>query len=238
MTLSKSNMKSIQVLTEAIKAVPAVKYALGVAGVAAAVAIVAGLINDVTIAVLGTVIMMSLMFVLVIFAHFVKNAASHYKPLAIFMSWAVVILTTGTSFLIFTGFFFSWPRPLDAYVRVTPVPDPSISPGISPSPQATKIITVETTSEPSRNPKLTSSEVKVQELIVSLLVPSDMSDARVIVNGSPARVVDRLPTWILIKVKPQKENTVIRLIGKRECSPIEQIVSGDQKKYELTINCP
>ena len=47
-------------LKEAIRAVPAVKYAMGVGGVAAVVAIVAGLKIDYRVAVFGTVILVPL----------------------------------------------------------------------------------------------------------------------------------------------------------------------------------
>jgi len=63
-------------LKEAIKAVPAVKYALGVGGIAAVVAIIAGFHLDYRVAVFGTVIVFALMFVLLVFARSVGMAGS------------------------------------------------------------------------------------------------------------------------------------------------------------------
>jgi hypothetical protein len=57
----------VEVLKRPTKAVPAVKYALGIAGIVAAIAIVAGFRINFRIAVFGTVIMFVLMTVLVVF---------------------------------------------------------------------------------------------------------------------------------------------------------------------------
>lgn len=61
---SASPVTALSILKEAIKAVPAVRFALGVAGIAAAVAIVYGLISDLRVAVLGPILMFGLMIVL------------------------------------------------------------------------------------------------------------------------------------------------------------------------------
>lgn len=124
-----------------MKAVPAVKYALGVAGVAAAVAIIEGFKVDYKVAVLGTVIMFGLMFVLVIFSDFSRTSKPSLKPLSLTLAWTFAVLLVATSLFIFTGFFFSWPRPLDEIAdRVTgsrtasPTLTPSPSPDVQPSP--------------------------------------------------------------------------------------------------------
>jgi hypothetical protein len=103
----------LNVLREAIRAVPAVKYALGVAGIAAAVSIVAGFRINLRVAVLGVVIMLGLMTVLVIFSSFARSGIASLKQLGLILAWPFVFLTVATAFFIFTGFFFSWPRPLD-----------------------------------------------------------------------------------------------------------------------------
>ncbi|MGA9996378.1 MAG: TIR domain-containing protein [Pyrinomonadaceae bacterium] len=119
-----SSISPIKILREAIRAVPAVKYALGVAGMAAAVAIVAGFSIDYKVAIFGTIIMSGLMFGLVLFSSFARQGAASLKPLALALAWTFVLLISATSFCIFTGFFFSWPRPLEVYVGGSPSPPP------------------------------------------------------------------------------------------------------------------
>lgn len=106
-----------KLVKDGIKAVPAVRYALGVAAIAAVIAIVSGFIKDYRIAVLGTIVMLALMSALVVFSSLARTAAKDVRPLALLLAWASVILIIATSVLIFTGFFFSWPRPLDRYVE-------------------------------------------------------------------------------------------------------------------------
>jgi hypothetical protein len=123
----------LNLLREAIKAIPAVKYALGVAGVAAAVALIAGFRIDYKVAVFGTIIMFVLMFVLVIFSWFSKHAGHGARPLAFTLAWLFVMLIGITSTLLVSSFFFQWPRPLENYVVKDPI-TPSSSPSSTPVP--------------------------------------------------------------------------------------------------------
>ena len=115
------------ILKNAIEAVPAVKYASGVAGIAAAVALVAGLITNYKIAVFGIILMLGLMTVLVVFSSLAQAAPGDIRILALLLAWAFVILIIATSSFIFTGFFFHWPRPLESYVEPKPTPPPPSS---------------------------------------------------------------------------------------------------------------
>lgn len=101
------------VLKDAIKAVPAVKYALGIAGIAAAVAIVAGFNIDKSIAILGIVIILILMVVLALFARLVgKPNYLNVRPQLTFFTWASMLLTVATAALVITSYFWEWPRPI------------------------------------------------------------------------------------------------------------------------------
>ena len=129
----------LRILKEAIKAVPAVKYALGVAGIAVVVALVAGFGIDYRVAVLGISIMLVLMFALVLFSRFSKYGPKDVRPLAFTLAWASVFLIIGVALLLFTSFFFRWPLNLEQYSsanHLSPTTDLSnASP--SPSPFAT-----------------------------------------------------------------------------------------------------
>src|SRR4051812_49204089 len=87
------NFQPYRILREAIRAVPAVKYALGVAGIVAAVAIVAAFGLDLRIAAFGTIITFVLMVVLVVFAKFSTTAPRHFLVPILVMMWSFLILT-------------------------------------------------------------------------------------------------------------------------------------------------
>jgi uncharacterized membrane protein YkgB len=74
------------ILNNAIRAVPAVKFALGVAGIAAAVALVAGL-TDYRVAVFGVVLMFGFMTVLVVFSTLARTPGG-LGTLALVLAWA------------------------------------------------------------------------------------------------------------------------------------------------------
>ncbi len=106
----------ISILKNAQKSVPAVKYAAGISGVAAVVAIVAGFQIDYRIAVFGTIIVLGLMFVLVIFSVLAAQAGSAIVTLSLFSAWSFTLLTITASLFLLTSYFFSWPKPLASYV--------------------------------------------------------------------------------------------------------------------------
>jgi hypothetical protein len=96
-------------LRDAIRAVPAMKYALAVAGLGAVVAIVLGLRLSPQVAVFGALIVLGLMFILVIFTGYASQGRSALAgPAAVlvwFYTFAVIIATA----LFMTNHFFNWP---------------------------------------------------------------------------------------------------------------------------------
>jgi hypothetical protein len=106
-----------RVLTDAIAAVPAVKYASGIAGIAAAIAIVGSFKLGLPVAALGTVVMLGLMTALLLFA----RAAGAGQPTevqgpnilegpAVLMVWVFTLLTCATGVMIFSVTFFGKPH--------------------------------------------------------------------------------------------------------------------------------
>jgi hypothetical protein len=171
-TAAASSPGPAEILRQAIRAVPAVKFALGVAGIAAAVTIVAGFSVDYKVAVLGTIIMFGLMFGLVLFSSFASKSTDAIKPLALFLAWTFVILISATSLCIFTSFFFDFPRPLEAYVRPGPTPLPSPLPGPTPqpSPISTAVPSQTPKPEPSPTPTITTQD---PALVITEVPPYD-----------------------------------------------------------------
>lgn len=105
------DLSPFQLLQEAIKADPDVKNALGIAGVASVVTIIAGFKIDYRIAVFGTIIMIALMVLLLIFS----NAASARNKRALrlpslVVTWSFLLLALFSATLLATSFFFSWPQ--------------------------------------------------------------------------------------------------------------------------------
>ena len=102
----------LRIIRESIKAVPAMKYALAVAGILAVVALVGAFKLSPQMAVLGAVVTLVLMVAMVVFARLTTTAPRHFFLPVQVMMWAFLVVTVGTAFLLFTSAFFHWPRGL------------------------------------------------------------------------------------------------------------------------------
>jgi hypothetical protein len=102
-----------------LKAVPALRYALGVLGMVSAIAIIKGFGVDFRAAVFGTVIMLVLMVALVVFAALTKVPGAHLRPAAVVLMWSLLAITILTAVLLFTSFFFAFPKGLLDLLRIT-----------------------------------------------------------------------------------------------------------------------
>lgn len=129
------------VLTDAIRAVPSLKYGLGVAGVVAAGMMALGLANDrPQLAVLTFVFVLAGMFLLAIFV----SAAMHLtgemltRPLLVIV-WALTLIFVGLVLAFFSGFVFGKPEAIARFVGVVPasVREPGNAGGASNKPPAT-----------------------------------------------------------------------------------------------------
>jgi hypothetical protein len=123
----------MNILREAIKAVPQLKWALGVLGLVAAVAIVASFKISFRVAFIGAVIMLVLMVALVVFAA-LTSAKGALRIAATVMMFAFLTLIIATATFLFTSVFFKWPLDLQDWVTgtkrpvLTPTPTPTPSP--------------------------------------------------------------------------------------------------------------
>lgn len=102
----------LRIVRESIKAVPAMKYALAVAGLLAVVALVGAFKVSPQMAVLGALVTLVLMVAMVVFARLTTTAPRHFFLPAQIMMWAFLGLTIATACLLFTSAFFQWPRGL------------------------------------------------------------------------------------------------------------------------------
>jgi hypothetical protein len=98
----------IGVLKDAIRAVPAVRYALGVAGVIAVIAIVKAFGIDFRIAFFGFILILALMVLLVLFARLTGATGWITLPVKV-LTWSLLLLTIAAAVLFFTSVFFGTP---------------------------------------------------------------------------------------------------------------------------------
>jgi len=110
-------LQPYRILQDAIQAVPAVKYALGVAGIVAAVAIVTSFGIDLRIAGFGAVITFVLMVALVVFAKISKTPSGDLVVPARVMMWSFLVLLIATAVLLFSSVFFRWPIDLQEWLK-------------------------------------------------------------------------------------------------------------------------
>lgn len=103
----------LNLLKQAIIAVPSLRYALGIVGIIAAVALIRLLEVNYLIAIIGAIIMIILMVLLVIFDHISKQPSSEFKLPALVLIWFVLIIIIITIVIFFTSVFFRWPLDLN-----------------------------------------------------------------------------------------------------------------------------
>jgi hypothetical protein len=113
------DISPLSVLRQAIVAVPAVKWALGVGGVLATVALVYTFNLNPRAAFIGLLLMFIFMGILVIFARAsALRSGATYWPAMVF-TWFVLIMFMATSASLFTSMFFSKPLDLQSWLTGT-----------------------------------------------------------------------------------------------------------------------
>jgi hypothetical protein len=114
------------ILEKAVKKVPSVKYALGVAGVVSAVAIIAGFKIDWRVAAFGTVVMFVFMTVLTIFSASARLKGPNMVLPATILVWFSLVLFIAVASCLFTWIVADWPSGLatilDAGLRPNATP--------------------------------------------------------------------------------------------------------------------
>jgi hypothetical protein len=103
-------------LKQAMSHVPALKYALGIVGITAAIALIRIFFIDLRLALIAIIIMLLLMTVLFLFARLTSMAREELRPLLLFLSWSSLLLTLGTVTVLLTSVFFKWPADLQYWL--------------------------------------------------------------------------------------------------------------------------
>jgi hypothetical protein len=110
-------MNPFNILQEAIKAVPSLKYALAVTGIFAVIAIISSFSVDYRIAIFGIFVIIILMIIMVIFARISAAPSRTYAVPALVMTWFSLLLFMATSLLLFTSVFFKIPLDLKSLLK-------------------------------------------------------------------------------------------------------------------------
>ena len=110
--------RAMQLLREATKAVPAVKYAVGIAGVMAAFALATALFSTPQAAVVGALMMLILMVLLLLFAASAALKRGALRRPALAMAWAILVLFIGSATLVVTSVFFDKPKSFPELVEI------------------------------------------------------------------------------------------------------------------------
>lgn len=108
-------------MKDAVRAVPAIKFALGIAGILSVIAIVKIWRLELNVAVYGTVIMLILMTALVVFARVYKGASTDLRTPALVLTWFSLVLVMSAGMMMFTSVFFRWPLDLRLWIDPRPV---------------------------------------------------------------------------------------------------------------------
>lgn len=131
----KGSLNPLTILKDAIKAVPAMKYALAVLGLVAVVAIVSLWRVKYEVAIFGAVIILALMVPVLVFAKLTKVAPKYFLGPARAFMWAFVILTIVAGTCLFTAAAFRQPAALYELIfskSGRPGPEPEPQPKSSP----------------------------------------------------------------------------------------------------------
>jgi hypothetical protein len=99
----------MSVIRAAIAAVPFTKYALGLAGFAAAASIAMRFLGSPAATLIAVAVTLSGSLILLVFANLARAKPKTFLRPAQFVMWATLILFVATLALLFTSFFFGQP---------------------------------------------------------------------------------------------------------------------------------
>ncbi len=116
-TINKMSLNPLPLIKAAIKAVPAVKYALGLAGIVAVLYIILTFRIDPSITLWGTLCIFFLMFVLLLFAKISENSPKFFNGPGKMVIYAVSFLFVLALTFLLTTTFFKWPQELRSILQ-------------------------------------------------------------------------------------------------------------------------
>ena len=110
------SVSPLPILREAIKAVPSVKWALGVGGLLAVIALVYMFQLEPRVAFVGLIVLFAFMSILVLFARASALASGATVWPALIFTWFTLIMFMATTMSLFGSVFFNSPLPLQKWL--------------------------------------------------------------------------------------------------------------------------
>jgi CheY-like chemotaxis protein len=107
----------LQLLRESIKAVPALRYGMGVVGLVAIIAIVSLLRVGLAVALCGAVIAIFLMALVLVFSRLSTTPKRHFLIPALVLMWGVLVLVFVSALLLVSSIFFHKPLNLEHWIN-------------------------------------------------------------------------------------------------------------------------
>jgi len=102
-----------KLIDRALKAVPATKWALGIAGAIAAFSLVVARFQGVAGTFVAGFAIIVLMILMVLFAALAGLGPAALRPIGISLAWSFLVLFVGVSFATATSLFADWPKPFE-----------------------------------------------------------------------------------------------------------------------------
>jgi len=188
---SDNQVSPTSLLAQAIKAVPAVKYALGIGGIIAVVAIVTSFGISVKIALFGTVVMMILMSVLVVFASLAGQRSSSFHSPALVFTWFSLILFMAVASALFTSVFWGQPTDLRNLLAVS---TPASYTTHIPIPEKTQIKSIPAQSDAvqksTNNPAVSPANAQGRTSVRNHNSPKESTEESRSAEKASAKIVD------------------------------------------------
>ncbi|HSY76051.1 MAG TPA: hypothetical protein VK890_04295 [Bacteroidia bacterium] len=103
-------MNLLEIIKQGIKAVPATRYALGIVGLVASIALIKQIGNSFWLTVSEILVLLVLMALLMIFAGLAQTTKKESKGVMRFIMWPLAVLFVGACILVLTSIFFEWPQ--------------------------------------------------------------------------------------------------------------------------------
>lgn len=165
-----------------------------------------------------------------IFPNVTKSHAYKLLRLIIVLAWSVAIVG-----IVAWVYVATKPQTVTPSISL-PAESKSNANSASPSPSIAPLASVKS---PSAQTKSTVSTSPIPPSVfipllkkhysVTLVIPAEMSEADVLVDDAPAVITKRDDNFISVKVIAKTTPTRIRLIGKIQCSLVDQLIERDQR---------
>jgi len=115
------------IIKQGTKAVPATRWAVGVVGLVACIALIKQINHSFWKTAIEVLVLLALMTLLVVFARLAQTGKEAFKGVAQFITWSLAILFVGSCICVSTSVFFEWPQLHSPWIGQTRNPAGAVS---------------------------------------------------------------------------------------------------------------